>query len=185
MTFIWPWMLVALVLAPLCIGVYVRLLKRRRQGAADLGPLGVMSDQSGRSPSRRRHIPALLFLLGLTLLLFGLARPEMYIDLPRVEGTLILAFDVSSSMAADDLEPTRLEAAKAAARSLVEDQPSTVQVGVVAFGSGGLVVQPPTDDQANVFAAIDRLEPQGATSLAQGIYGALNTTDVKLFILDK
>jgi Ca-activated chloride channel family protein len=184
MTFIWPWMLIALLLAPLLIGVYVRLLRKRRRAVADLGPLGVIRDRSGRRPARRRHIPAALFALGLMFLLFGLARPEMYVDLPRVEGTVVLAFDVSASMTADDLEPTRLDAAKAAARALVETQPSTVQIGVVAFSSGGLVVQPPTDDQTAVFAAIDRLTPQGATFLAQGIYGALNAIAGEAIAID-
>ena len=184
MTFIWPWMLTTLVLVPFFVGIYARLLKKRQQEVVDLGPLGVIRDRSGRSPSRRRHIPALLLLIGLSILLFGLARPEMFVDLPRVEGTVILAFDVSSSMTADDLEPTRLEAAKAAARTLVENQPSTVQLGVVAFSGGGLVVQPPTNDQATVLAAIDRLEPQGATSLAQGIYGALNAIAGEAIAID-
>jgi Ca-activated chloride channel family protein len=134
MTFIWPWMLITLILVPLYVGAYVRLLRKRRQTVVDLGPLGVIRDSSGRSASRRRHIPASLFMIGLMLALLSLARPEMFVDLPRVEGTVILAFDVSNSMTADDLEPTRLEAAKVAARTLVENQPSTVQVGVVAFG---------------------------------------------------
>jgi Ca-activated chloride channel family protein len=174
MTFIWPWMLIALLLVPLFVERYLWLRKRRRQAAVDLGPLGVVRDSAGRSPDRRRHLPALFALLGLALLLLGSARPEMVVRLPRVEGTVILAFDVSNSMMADDLEPTRIEAAKEAARAFVEHQPSTVQIGVVAFSNGGLVVQPPTDDQAALLAAIDRLTPQGATSLAQGIYGALN-----------
>jgi Ca-activated chloride channel family protein len=184
MTFIWPWMLITLILVPVYVGAYVRLLRVRRQAVVDLGPLGVIRDSSGRRPSRRRHVPALLLLLGLTLTLFSLARPEMFVDLPRVEGTLILAFDVSASMTADDLEPTRMEAAKAAARALVGNQPSTVQIGVVAFSNGGLVVQPPTDDQAAVLAAIDRLDPQGATSLAQGIYSALNAIAGEAIALD-
>ena len=184
MTFIWPWMLFTLLLVPLFVGVYMRLRRKRQQAAVDLGPLGVIRDSSGHSPSRRRHIPPLFSLLGLTLLIFGLARPEMFVDLARVEGTVILAFDVSSSMTADDLEPTRMEAAKAAARAVVEHQPSSVQIGVVAFGNGGLVVQPPTDDQAAVFAAIDRLNPQGATSLAQGIYSALNAIAGEAIAID-
>ena len=173
MTFIWPWMLLALLLAPLAAAGYFRLHRRRQQAAVNLGPLGLVSSSSG-GLTRRRHIPPLLYLLGLTLLLFGLARPEMPVDLPRVEGTVILAFDVSSSMTADDLEPTRIEAAKAAARTFVENQPRTVRLGVVAFSNGGLVVQPPTDDQTAVIATIDRLTPQGATSLGQGIFSALN-----------
>ena len=173
MSLIWPWMLVTLLLVPLFVAGYVRLLGKRRQ-AADLGPLSVVRDSSGRRARRQRHVPVLFSLVGLTLLLFGLARPEMFVDLPRVEGTVVLAFDVSNSMMADDLEPTRMEVAKAAARAFVENQPSTVQISVVAFSNGGLVVQPPTDDQTATLAAIDRLGPQGATSLGQGIFGALN-----------
>jgi Ca-activated chloride channel family protein len=77
-------------------------------------------------------------------------------------------------MAADDIEPTRLEAAKEAARQFVQNQPPTVLVGVVAFSNGGLVVQKPTDDRAALLAAVDRFSPQGGTSLGQGIFTSLN-----------
>jgi Ca-activated chloride channel family protein len=174
MSFIWPWMLITLLFVPLLAGEYIRLLRKRRQALADLGPLGLVQNRSGRNLGRQRHIPAALFLFGLALLLFSLARPEMFVELPRVEGTVILAFDVSNSMAAEDLEPSRIEAAKAAARAFVENQPSTILIGVVAFGSGGLVVQPPTDDQSAVLATINRLSPQGGTSLGQGIFTSLN-----------
>ncbi|MCA9927613.1 MAG: VWA domain-containing protein [Anaerolineales bacterium] len=174
MTLIWPWMLFTLLSVPLFVGLYLRLLRQRRQVVRDLGPLGVVQNRSGRNVGRRRHVPPTFFLLGLTFLLFGLSRPEMPVSLPRIEGTVVLAFDVSNSMLADDLEPTRIEAAKAAARTFVENQPSTIQIGVVAFGNGGLVVQPPTDVQADVLAAIDRISPQGGTSLGQGIFTALN-----------
>ena len=174
MTFIWPWMLISLVLIPLFVWGYFRLLGKRKQAAVALGPLGYVQSETGQTPGRGRHIPLVILLIGLTLLLFGLARPEMFVDLPRVEGTVILAFDVSTSMTADDLEPTRIEAAKAAARDFVENQPSTVKIGVVAFSNGGLVVQPPTDDSAVVLETIERLSPQGATSLGQGIFSALN-----------
>jgi Ca-activated chloride channel family protein len=126
----------------------------------------------------------MFFVLGLTLLLFGLARPEMLVDLPRIEGTVILAFDVSNSMAADDLEPTRIEAAKAAARAFVENQPPTILIGVVAFSNGGLVVQQPTNDQAAVLATIDRLSPQGGTSLGQGIFTSLNAIAGEAIAID-
>jgi Ca-activated chloride channel family protein len=97
------------------------------------------------------------------------------LNLPRVEGTVILAFDVSGSMAADDLKPTRMEAAKTAARDFIEKQPGTVQVGVVAFSDNGFSVQPPTADQAAILAAINRLTAQRGTSLANGITASLNT----------
>jgi Ca-activated chloride channel family protein len=174
MSFIWPVMLFALLLVPLIIGLYFQLLRRRQQTMADLGLLGMTQNRSGHDPGMRRHIPPLFFLSGLTLLLFVLARPEMNVSLPRVEGTVILAFDVSNSMTADDLEPTRIEAAKAAARAFVENQPSTIMIGVVAFSNGGLVVQPPTNVQGDILATIERLSPQSGTSLGQGIFTSLN-----------
>jgi Ca-activated chloride channel family protein len=124
---------------------------------------------------RRRHIPPALFLAGLAFLLIGVARPQAVVSLPRAEGTIILAFDVSGSMAAEDLKPTRMEAAKAVAREFVQRQPRTIQVGVVAFSESGLMVQAPTNEQEEVLATINRLSPQRGTSLGQGILSALNT----------
>lgn len=167
-------MLVLLLLVPLLAGLYLWLLRRRERAAAHLGPLGAMQNEAGRRMGLRRHTPPAFYLLGLTCVLFALARPEMPVSLPRVEGTVILAFDVSNSMLADDIEPTRIEAAREAARLFAENQPNTVQIGVVAFGNGGLVVQPPTNVQGDVLAAIDRVTPQGGTSLGQGIFTALN-----------
>jgi Ca-activated chloride channel homolog len=130
-------------------------------------------------------VPVTFFFAGLALLLFGLARPEMPVSLPRIEGTVILAFDVSNSMLADDLEPTRIEAAKAAARAFVENQPSSIQIGVVAFSNGGLIVQPPTGEQAEALAAIERLSPQGGTSLGQGIFTSLSAIAGEPLALDE
>src|ERR687884_774828 len=163
MSFIWPAMLVFLLLLPLFLVLYASL--------------GLVQGAAGRGPGARRHIPPALFLAGLTILLIALARPQTIVSLPRVEGTVILAFDVSGSMAADDLKPSRMEAAKAAARDFVQRQPATVQIGVVAFSDGGLAVQAPTNDQAAILAAINRLAPQRGTSLGQGILMALNTIE--------
>jgi Ca-activated chloride channel family protein len=113
-------------------------------------------------------------LLSLILLLLALARPEAVVSLPRIEGTVILAFDVSGSMAAEDLEPTRMEAAKAAAREFVERQPPTVLVGIVAFSDSGFTVQAPTNDQEAIFMTVNRLAPELGTSLASGIFASLN-----------
>jgi Ca-activated chloride channel family protein len=109
------------------------------------------------------------------MLLLALARPQTVINLPRIEGTVILGFDVSGSMAADDLQPTRMEAAKTAAREFVQHQPASVLIGIVAFSDGGFTVQKPTNDQDAIMATINRLTPQRGTSLGQGILTALNT----------
>ena len=174
MSFIWPPMLLAVALVPLGILLY-RALEGRRRRAMARGGLGVGQGMARRPGGVRARIPAVLFIAGLTVLMVALARPTAAVDLPREEGTVILAFDVSGSMAADDLKPTRMEAAKAATQDFVERQPPGVIIGVVAFSDAGLSVQAPTNDQATVLAAIKRLTPERGTSLGQGIRAALST----------
>jgi Ca-activated chloride channel family protein len=99
----------------------------------------------------------------------------MVVSLPRVQETVILAFDVSGSMAATDIKPTRMEAAKTVARDFVKRQPVTVQIGIVAFSDSGFSVQLPSNDQQAILASIDRIEPQRGTSLASGITVSLDT----------
>src|SRR5574341_150056 len=180
MSFIWPTMLICLLSLPVFVLLYVQLQLRRKRIAARYGSLGLLQQTGGREIGLRRHVPSALFLVGLAILVFGLARPQAVVSVPRLEGTVILAFDVSGSMAADDIKPTRMEAAKAAARDFVQNQPSSVQIGVVAFSDSGFSVQPPTNDQDLILAAIDRLAPQRGTSLANGILVSLNTIAMRL-----
>ncbi len=175
MSFIWPALLWSLVAVPLLVWLYLRMQKRRAQFAVRYGSLGLVQQASGGSSESRRHVPAMFFLAGLIVLFVALGRPQMLIGLPKVEGIVILAFDVSGSMSADDFEPTRMEAAKIVAKDFVARQPTTVRVGVVAFSDSGFSVQLPTNDQASIVSAIDRLQPQRGTSLANGIVVSLNT----------
>jgi Ca-activated chloride channel family protein len=177
MTFAWPWMLITLVALPFLVLRYRRLVARRASRADRLVAAGLSSVGAASARTRRgwvRHATPALFLAALALLLSALARPEAAVAQPHRDGTVILAFDVSSSMAADDVTPTRIEAAKAAARSFVMRQPGTIRVGVVAFGESGLIMQRPSTDRTSVLAAIDRLTPQGGTSLGRGMQTALS-----------
>lgn len=180
MTFIWPLMLFSLLIIPLFLWIYWRAQQRRQRLTTAYGTLGIVRESAGRSPlGRRRHWPPLLFLFGLVVLLIALARPVMEIAVPRWEGTLILAFDVSGSMAADDLDPSRMEAAKAAAIEFVQRQPTSVKIGVVAFADSGFVVQLPTNDQAVTLSTINRLAPERGTSLAYGIASSIDAIFVR------
>jgi Ca-activated chloride channel family protein len=172
MGLLWPAMLLSLLLVPLLAGGY-RLLVSRRDATAARSGLRLTEGASGRRVGRRRHLPPALFLAGIALLLFALARPTVVVSLPHMEGTVVLAFDVSTSMTADDLQPTRMDAAKAAASAFVKEQPSTVEIGIVAFSDSAFVVQQPTNVQSDILAAIDRLAPQGATSLSEGLFASL------------
>jgi len=185
MAFIWPWMLFSLLLLPIFVWIYRRLRRRSVTATRRLGPLGQVQDSAGLAlGERQRDLPYWFFLGGLTLLLVSLARPEMTVRLPRIEGTVILAFDTSNSMLADDLDPTRIAVSKEIARGFVDAQPANILMGVVAFSNGGFVVQPPTDVRLDVYDAIERVTAGGSTSLGQGIFTALNTLSSEQLTLD-
>jgi Ca-activated chloride channel family protein len=177
MTFIWPPMLLLVLAIPLGAALYLVRERRRRGRVVAFGVVDVA--ESHEAPALpggiRRRIPGALILVGLTILVLAMARPQSVVGVPRVEGTVILSFDVSGSMAADDMAPTRMEAAKAAARAFVERQPVSVLIGVVAFSDSGFSIQVPTTDQALVLAAINRLAPERGTSIARGILTSLTT----------
>lgn len=170
MTFLAPQALWGLLLIPLLIAGYAI-----GQWRSKLPPLFTPTAVDGRSSSGRwrRRVPPLLFLIALASMLFSLGRPEANITLPVRTGQIVLAFDTSNSMLADDVAPTRLAVAKERALAFVDRQPGSVQIGVVAFTNGGLVVQPPTKDQAAIRAAIQRLATDGGTSIGEGIFASL------------
>ena len=178
MSFIWPTLLLALLSIPFLVLLYVRMQARRRRFAARYGSLGLVHDAVGSGLGIRRHVPAMIFLAGIAILIFSLARPQATVQVPKIEGTVMLTFDVSGSMAADDFKPTRMEAAKVAAREFVENQPSGVSIGVVVFSDGGISVQTPTDNREETLATIERLVPRRGTSVGNGILVALNTIAV-------
>jgi Ca-activated chloride channel family protein len=177
MSFIWPSLLLSLALIPAGVLLYRFLDRRRRRRLTTYGGPALAQRSAGRGRVRER-IPAALLLCGLVVLSVALARPQAVVSLPQLQGTVILAFDVSASMAATDLQPTRMAAAKAAAKDFVAHEPSGVTIGVVAFSDSGVSVQTPTADQATVVAAIDRLTPQRGTSLAEGILNSLKVIAV-------
>jgi Ca-activated chloride channel homolog len=173
MSLLWPWALLGLLAVPPLLLWYRRMVRARAARRAELAALGLVAP-AAVTTGWRRHVPPALLLVALVLLVAALARPEAVVPQPRREGTVVLAFDVSASMAATDVPPTRMEAAKAAARAFVERQPESVLIGIVAFGGTGLVTQEVTGDRPAVLAAIDRLSPQGGTGLARGLQTALS-----------
>jgi Ca-activated chloride channel homolog len=173
MSFLWIEMLWLLWLLPLLVLVYLILQRRRQKFALRYASLSLVKEALGRGPGFRRHIPSLIFLFGLTVMLVALARPVAVVTLPSQQGTVILTIDVSRSMQANDLQPSRLEAAKAAAFNFVSKQPKNVRIGVVSFSDNASLVQAPTIDREQVRAAITRLTPQRATAIGQGILTSL------------
>jgi Ca-activated chloride channel family protein len=171
MSFQYP-LLLAVALA-VGVGLFVayHLVQRRRATALAAAGLQPALPRRGRL---RRHLPPLLMLTALVLLFLGVARPQATVPVPRASGTVILAFDVSNSMGAKDVAPSRLAAAQVAAAAFVREQPDTVDVGVVAFGQGALTTQLPSNDHAGTLAAINRLTIAGGTSIGQAILASLS-----------
>ena len=167
-------MLWALLIVPVYVTVYVLMQRRRQRYALRYASLSLVKQAVGSGPGIRRHIPPILFLVGLAIMVVAMARPVAAVTLPSQEGTVILTIDVSGSMRADDLKPSRIEAAKSAARAFVQQQPQNVRIGVVSFSTTASVVQAPTTDRASVLAAIDRLEPQRSTAIGSGILTSLS-----------
>ncbi|MCU1345636.1 MAG: von Willebrand factor type [Acidimicrobiia bacterium] len=183
MTFGSPWMLALLLAVPAMVVAYVSARRRRAQRSATLARQGLVTTASS-SMRLRRHVPFGFFMAALTVMLVGLARPMTTVKTPRREGTVILAMDVSNSMLAADVTPSRFEAAKAAARRFVQLQPAAVRVGVVAFGDSAVAVQTPTTTHADAMASIDRLSTGGGTSLGQGLVAALGAIAGKPVVID-
>jgi Ca-activated chloride channel family protein len=172
--FLWPSFLWLLLLVPAIAAFYILLLRRRKKSALNYGNVALVRRAIGVN-GRRRHIPPLLLLGALTILIIAIARPTAEVSLPSTRATVILAMDVSGSMRAADVNPSRIEAAQTAAKQYVKDQPRDVLIGIVAFAATALLVQNPTTDRTSLNAAIDRFELQRGTAVGSGILTSLST----------
>jgi Ca-activated chloride channel family protein len=175
MTFLWPEMLWLLLIVPALVAAYVFLLRRKKKAALRYASLSIVKEAMGTAQRFRRHIPPLLFLIALIVMILAIARPAAVVTLPSQQRTIILAMDVSGSMRATDVEPNRISAAQAAAKAFVAEQPSSVRIGVVSFAGTASVVQMPTRNREDIFAAIDRFQLQRATAIGSGIIVSLAT----------
>jgi len=173
MTFQWPEMLFVLVLVPFAVLAYLLLLRRKKKAAMRYASLSLVGDAMGAGARLRRHIPPILYLMALTLMLLSIARPAAVVTLPTQHETVILSMDVSGSMRATDVKPSRIAAAQEAARAFVAEQPKSTRIGVVSFAATASVVQSPTHSREDIIAAIDRFQLQRGTAVGSGILVAL------------
>jgi Ca-activated chloride channel family protein len=174
MTFEWPIALVGLAAVPLAVAAYVWHTRRRARVAERFGSLPLFPNLVQGRPGLRRHVPAAILVLALTAMLMGVARPHATMSVQKEEATVVLAFDVSRSMGAPDVRPTRLEAARAAARAFLEKAPERFRVGVVSFASRAEVALPATEDRDAVRASLANLTLGEGTAMGDGIGKALD-----------
>jgi Ca-activated chloride channel homolog len=173
MSFDHPYVLVALLLLPLLYGLWRLNDRRRAAGAAAFANPALVPNLVSSTPGARRIIPIALFLLALTALVVGAARPHANVREPRKEATIVLDIDVSRSMSATDVQPSRLDAARRAAEAFLTKIPDKYSVGVVGFGTRAFVALPPTTDRALTHDALDSLTPSEGTAIGDAV--ALST----------
>lgn len=167
MSFLWPqnlWLLLALPLLP---ALYLWLLRRPGKPALRLSSVALVRAAAGRS--WRRHVPPALFLLAFAILLLAVARPAARIALPWASTTILLALDVSLSMRVDDVQPTRMAAAQAAARTFLQELPTNIEVGLITFAGTAQVAQQTTLDRPSLVGAIDAIQMQRGTAIGSAI----------------
>lgn len=171
-SFLSPEALPLLLAVPAVVAGYVALMRRRRRVAMRFATLEPLKE-AGPRRTWRRHVPPLLALLGITVALLAVARPMATITLPSDKRTIIMAIDVSLSMRARDIEPSRIVAAQQAAKAFVQKQPDDTRIGIVTFAGTASLVQPPTRDREELIAAIDRMALQRQTAIGSGMLVAL------------
>ena len=174
MRFASPLLLLGLLLLAAVVTAYLYVGRRRNRYAVSFTNLDVLASVVESTRSWRRHVPLALFLLALTALLIGVAQPSMMRTVNQPVSTVILVIDTSGSMFAEDVQPTRLEAAQDVVRDFVLDLPERYRVGVVAFSGHSELVAPVTDEHEIAVEALDYLFPQRGTAIGDALARAVD-----------
>lgn len=170
------WFLLLLVVAALAAG-YLWMLRRQRRHLLRFANLAMLERVAPNRPGWRRHVPLVLLLVALVLLTVALAGPTAERKVPRNRATVMLVIDVSLSMQATDIEPSRLAAAQRSAKTFAEQLTPGVNLGLISFAGSPTVLVSPTTERASVTQAIDNLKLAEATGTGEAIFAALAAID--------
>lgn len=173
MTFLWPGVLLLYLIVPALVGAYIWSLRRPSRVRVRYSTVELIARAAAVGKPWRRHVPAALYLLTLCAVIFTVARPMAPVPVPDNRTVVMLSMDVSRSMMAHDVVPTRIEAAKKAAIEFVRALPRGAKVGLVSFSSYATLVTPPTDDHERVIQAVNNLTLEFATAIGDGLLEAI------------
>lgn len=179
MSFAAPLALLCLLALPLALLAHVVAGRRRRRYAVRFPALATLAAVAGPDPFWRRQLPFALLALAIAALAVALARPQRTVQVPVERASVVLVTDVSRSMSATDVSPTRLQAARQAAERFLGSVPAELRVGLVAFSDAAQTLQTPTTEHALVRAALETLQPVAGTATGAGLATALDDLDVR------
>jgi Ca-activated chloride channel family protein len=177
MTFASPWWLAGLLVVALLVAAYLVLLRRRRRDVVRFTNLELLEKVAPRRPGWYRHVPAAALLAALAVLTIALAGPQADAKVPRNRATVMLVIDVSLSMQATDVEPTRLAAAQAAAKAFADQLTPGINLGLVSFAGTAAVLVSPTTDRAAVKRAVDGLKLAESTATGEAIFASMQSIE--------
>jgi Ca-activated chloride channel family protein len=177
MTFQSPLWLLALLAVAALVGLYVLLQLRRKAYAARFTNVALLGTLVPKRPGWRRHLAFAVVALGLTALVLSLAVPSTEVRVPRERATIVMAVDVSLSMQATDVEPTRFEAMQMAAKEFVDVLPERINLGLVSFAGTATTVVQPTTDREQVRGAIDNLDLAESTAIGEAVFTSLTAIE--------
>jgi Ca-activated chloride channel homolog len=172
-TFQAPWFLLLLLAVPAVVGAYLLVDRRRRAAAATFASPQLLPSVAPERPGFRRHAPMVLYAAALTIATIALARPEATVAVPEERASVVLVTDISGSMEARDVEPSRMDAVRGAALGFLSRAPDRLRVGAVAFNHSVQAIEPPRADREEVRALLERAEPSGGTATGKALSAAL------------
>jgi Ca-activated chloride channel homolog len=174
MSFVAPWALLVLIPVGLLAAGYVWRQRRKRVHALKFSNVDLLKTLAPHGIGNKRHITAAALLLSLLTLALTTARPAMAMQVPLERATIVLAIDVSLSMQAEDVAPTRIAAATEAAKGFVRDLPPAYNLGLVSFAKSANVLVSPSKDRDAVMGALDQLKLDEATATGEAVFTALD-----------
>jgi Ca-activated chloride channel homolog len=174
-TFQQPALLFGLLIIAALVGLYMLAQRRRKEFTLRFTDVALLQSVVGRSPGRRRHVPPILFLLGAAGLVVAMAQPILNLEVQRNDASVMLVIDTSGSMGATDVQPTRLDAARSAAHTLINQLPANDRIGLVSFSSAAILAAPLSDNHDAVSTAIDSLQVGGATATGDALQLAIGS----------
>lgn len=172
-----PWWLLLLVAVAALVAGYVVLLRRRQRDVVRFTNLELLDRVAPKRPGRLRHLPIAALITALAVLTIALAGPQAEARVPRNRATVVLVIDVSLSMQATDVAPTRLAAAQAAAKDFADQLTPGVNLGLVAFAGTAAVLVSPTVEREPFRRAVDGLRLSESTATGEAIFAALNSIE--------